>query len=84
MIKFLKKLFGIGEDPKVEVNVELPVSNPVTEVEKTIVVEKKSSKASVPKKEKVVRTTKKREKPVSAAKVEKLPTKKRGRPAKKK
>lgn len=81
MIKFLKKLFGIGEEPVIE----LPVVEPVTEVEKTIAVEKLPVKGRIPKKETVVRTTKKREKPVlKAIKAEAPPVKKRGRPAKKK
>lgn len=81
MINFLKKLLGIGQDEAAE----LPLQHPVTEVEKTIVIEKKKSKASVPKKEKVVRTTKKREKPaLKVVKTEAVAPKKRGRPAKKK
>ena len=84
MIKFLKKLFGIGAKEIAE----LPDIHPVTEVEKTIVVEKKTAKpvkAKVPKKEKTVRTTKKREKPaLKVVKTEAAAPKKRGRPAKKK
>lgn len=81
MINFLKRLFGIGQEELAD----LPATHPVTEVEKTIVVEKKKSKASVPKKEKTVRTTKKREKPaLKVIKTEVAAPKKRGRPAKKK
>lgn len=84
MINFLKKLFGIGQDAPVD----LPASHPVIEEEKNIVVEKKTTKlvkAKTPKKEKTVRTTKKREKPaLKVVKVEEAAPKKRGRPAKKK
>ncbi len=81
MFKFLKQLFGFG----VEQSVELPDVHPVTEVEKTIVIEKKTVKSNLPKKEKPVRTTKKREKPaLKVVKVDESTPKKRGRPAKKK
>lgn len=83
MIKFLKKLFGIGGDSWAPVEEATPA--PIIEEEKVVVIEKKKSKASLPKKPAAKREPKKREKPaLKAVKVETPTAKKRGRPAKKK
>jgi len=83
MIDFFKKLFGIGGDIWPPVEEATPA--PVIEQEKVIVIEKKKPKAALPKKPAAKREPKKREKPaLKAVKVEATPTKKRGRPSKKK
>ena len=81
MIKFLKKLFGIGGDIWAPVEEATPA--PVIEEEKVQVIEKKKPKA-LPKKPAAKREPKKREKPaLKSVKSETTTVKKRGRPAKK-
>ena len=80
MFKFLKKLFGINQE-----EVTTPAVEPTIEIEKTIVVEKKPSRAKLPKKAVPKKEVKKRVKPaLKVVKAEATPVKKRGRPAKKK
>lgn len=80
MLKFLKKLLGLESN-----DVWAPPPAPVVEEEKVQVVEKKVKTKALPKKETPKRETKKREKPaLKVVKAEAAPTKKRGRPSKKK